>query len=104
MPMTVTSQIPLTPTTPEERRAYEAFYHEHKEAHVPQSRDQDIVSDEVGDVLTVNAPHLWVARDLCCYWVSGNNQVYLAPDVVAGDPPAPAPGTRSYRQWEHRRV
>lgn len=102
--MSTLTEVPYLPRTAEERQVYERFYHEHKEAHVPQSCDQDRVSDDVGDILSVHAPHLWTARDLCCYWIVGNNQRWLAPDVLAGDPPGPEPGMRSYRQWEHGRL
>jgi Uma2 family endonuclease len=79
----------------------EAFYHPHEEDRVPVSGMHDAIVLYLESALGAYLPQNWVAADLCCYWLRGNNRVYLAPDVfVAGcAPPQPLPS--SFRLWEH---
>src|SRR5205085_11094235 len=49
----------------------------------------------------VYLPAHWVAADLCCYWIPGNNGVYLAPDVFVAEREPPDPLPSSFRLWEH---
>jgi Uma2 family endonuclease len=91
------------PTTPEMRAAYEAIFHEHEEDNVPQGPEHNHAADDLEDVLCEYARHLWVCREVACYWDRSRPSVYLGPDVMACDPPGPAREHRSYRTWEHGR-
>jgi hypothetical protein len=95
---------PALPRTLDERRAYEAFYHEHQEANLPQSPEHNDAADDAEDVLSHYAPHLWVKREAACYWIPGSNRDWIGPDIALCEPPGPAPGQRSYRAWEHGRL
>ena len=77
--MSVLTATPRTVPSPEDPRAYEAFYHEHEEDSVPGPEDQSAVAAETGEILKVYAPHLSMHRDMCCYWIRENNRRYLAP-------------------------
>jgi Uma2 family endonuclease len=86
--------LPRSPDT-------EAFYHPHEEDSVPVSGLHDFVGDYLRDALSIHLPEHWVAEDLCCYWIPGNNRVYLAPDLFVAEPARPHPLPSSFRLWEH---
>jgi hypothetical protein len=98
----ITPGAPL-PSTPQERAAYEAIFHEHEEDNVPQSPEHNDAADDIEDVLDEYVTHLWVCREVACYWDRSDPSTYLGPDVMACDLPGPAAGQRSYRNWEHGR-
>src|SRR5205809_448008 len=65
----------------------EAFYHPHEEDRVPVSGMHDAITLYMESALGVYRPDHWVAADLCCYRIQGNNRVYLGPDVFVAGPP-----------------
>src|SRR5437867_3677337 len=79
----------------------EAFYHPHEEDSVPVSGIHDALGLYLESALGVYLPAHWVAADLCCYWIRGNNRVYLAPDVFVAEREPPDPLPSSFRLWEH---
>jgi Uma2 family endonuclease len=79
----------------------DAFYHHHPEDSVPESGIHDAIVLYLHSVLAVHFPESWVASDVCCYWIPGNNRIYLAPDVFVTGAPRPEPISSSYRAWEH---
>ncbi len=84
-----------------DRRAYEAFYHEHDEDwSMPSYAHCDLVV-RLHDQLGCLAGAGCVASELNSYWIQGQNTVYLRPDVMVGRPPQPHREARSYRTWEH---
>jgi Uma2 family endonuclease len=86
---------------PDPERDPEAFYHAHEEVNVPVPAIHDRNTDYLRDVLSVYIPSRWVAADRCCYWIRGNNQVFLGPDVFVAEHPEPEPSPTSFRLWEH---
>lgn len=76
-------------------------YPAHEEDDVP----QNVVHDDIGHYLRgALAAHVrdgWVAGDVCCYWIPGDRQTYLAPDVFLVDGPRPDPTPKLYLNWMH---
>ena len=74
----------------------EAFYNAHEEDNVPVPEIHDVVGDYLRDALSVHLPGHWVAEDRCCYWIRGNNHVYLAPGVFVAARAQPEPPPSSF--------
>jgi Uma2 family endonuclease len=79
----------------------EEFYHPHEEDRVPGSATHGEIAVYLASAVGVHLPDRWVANDVCCYWVAGNNQKYLAPDIFVAECPRPDPLPTSFRLWEH---
>jgi Uma2 family endonuclease len=86
---------------PDPERDPEAFYHAHEEVNVPVTGAHDETGDYMRDALSVHLPHRWVGEDRCCYWIEGNNQVFLGPDIFVAERPRPHVQPSSFRLWEH---
>src|SRR6266542_3801047 len=79
----------------------ELFYHPHEEVNVPANVEHDLSSDYLRDGLSVYLPDHWVGHDCCCYWIEGNNRVFLGPDVFVAERARPELLPSSFRLWEH---
>jgi Uma2 family endonuclease len=86
---------------PDPQQDPEAFYHAHEEVNGPVTGVHDETSDYLRDTLSVHLPHRWVGADRCCYWIEGNNHVFLGPDIFVAEQPRPAVPPSSFRLWEH---
>ena len=82
---------------PEEDRG---FYPIHEEDHVVQGPAHYRQSVYLTSVLAAHRPDLWGLGDACLYWVPGDNQRYVAPDVAVIGSPPPEPLPTVYLQWQ----
>jgi Uma2 family endonuclease len=55
----------------------------------------------LGGVMSAHVRDGWATGDVCCYWIRGDFQRYLAPDVFLIDGPKPDPPPSKYLSWIH---
>jgi len=77
------------------------FYPCHEEDNVPEVVIHDWLGTYFKNVLSAHVRDGWVTGNVCCYWMRGNRNRYLAPDVFLVDGRAPEPLPKSYLRWVH---